>query len=572
MSPGAEGLDPVTGLPCGGLLERTLAAELAAAGAELRGLTLLLLDLEQYPGLAETYSVAQADAALQALAQRLREALPEARLGAFGEAGVIALLSDDRSGAAADREWLREIHGLVTGGIELPGTADALYLNPALGAALYPDHGTSARELLVRARLAARRAAAERPVACAFYQPPDPAVRKRVGLESTIQHGVAAGEFDFRYIPRFSASSGRIVGAEQQLVWRHPREGTLLPAEQLEADQLRHLHELLAETILSRAFEQWRAWQDQRFDPGAVAMSLPGRLLEDRTLLARFQTLMRRYRVPARALAVELPGAAALPAHPTAVTNLRELRRLGVQIILADVGRGLALLQQLQRLPLDALKLDAPLVAAVLADGPATAMAKAAGTMARELQLTLIADGVSSHAQLQYLLQQGCQIFQGPLVARGVEAQALPLRFLGGVTPVLTGPERRPEGERPLVVVVDDDPRLLRAAQRELRRGPWCLAVFDRPAEALQRLAAEPAAVLITDQRMPEMTGVELLRRVREVSPRTTRIIMSAHADVDTLAGAVNEGALFRFLGKPWERQALRQTVEAALAASTEGQ
>lgn len=558
--------DPVTGLICGDALERFVDERLQSAGRQLRGKSLIVVDLDQYWQLAETYSVAHADAALQAVAERVSARLPEANaVGAFGITSIAVLTGTALLPAAVEQPVLAALREALDGAVTLPDGDIEVFLNPRIGVAVFPDHGQRARELMINAALVASQRHQE---PWAFYRGADhDAARRRVEMDNLIQRGVRREEFGFLYAPRFGAGTGRMTGVEQQIVWHHPTRGAQPPEALLDEHHLRHLHELLGERALAAAVAQWRAWDDARFDPGRIALTLPGRLLDSERLPTLFRGLLRRYRVPPRVLSIELSGAALLRELTRAEDNLRALSQLGVGLTLANVGQGQSILEQVQSLPLDALKLDRSLVDGVLRHRAATALAKAGGALAQGLGIRLVADGVKSMEQLRLLTRHGCDEFQGPLVSGPLDADTLPLRFPGGLAAELTTGEGQAGQDLPRVVVVDDDQRLLRAVQRELRRGPWQLITFDRPADALQMIAENRVALLITDQRMPEMSGLELVRDTREVSPQTVCIIMSAHTDVGTLTEALNAGAVFRFLGKPWDREALRQAVTDGLAA-----
>lgn len=561
--------DPITGLACGAALLERIDHALSRAGEELRGMSLVSVDLNQYRQLAANYSVADADHVLKVLAERSRRGVSEAKvIGVFGESSVAVLMEEAMTPGAPRQPALQSLHQAVVGDVPLPASGEAIFLRPGIGVALFPDHGSTARELLVRAGVAAERAAKRHSAQWQFFSAPDDELeRRQVENESIVQRSIARGEFDVRYLPRFRSSTGRLSGVEQRLIWRHPRLGPIPPAEVLDDRQLRYLYDALEDFLLARAFGQWKAWADEGFDPARIAVQLPERVMQREGLVERIRSQLRRHRMPGHALSLELGGTATLKESSSLHVNLDGLRRLGIDLTLNNLGTGASILDQVQGLSPNALKMDGALVRRLPVDSVATAIARAACTLAQGLGTRLVADGVETTEQLRFLTQHGCEEFQGPLASAPVEAAAVPLQFAAGLPSADGSPATGESQALPQVVVVDDDPRVLRAIRRELRRGPWSLTVFDSPEDALRAVAATDVAVLIADQRMPQMSGLEVVRQARELSPQTVRIIMSAHADVHTLTRALNEGALFRFIGKPWERDALREAIAQGLSA-----
>jgi CheY-like chemotaxis protein len=216
----------------------------------------------------------------------------------------------------------------------------------------------------------------------------------------------------------------------------------------------------------------------------------------------------------------------------------------------------------LRALPIDVIKIDRSYVHDVLAPPSEVSMTRAVITMAHSLQMRVIAEGVESEGQLALLLAHRCDAIQGYYFSRPVPADAIS---------ALVHEDRRlpanlfdrPPRQRTLLLV-DDEENILASLKRLLRRGDYRIVTATSAAEGLQRLAEMDVDVIVSDQRMPNMTGVEFLRRAKDLYPHTVRIVLSGYTELQSITDAINEGAIYKFLTKPWEDDLLRANIEEA--------
>jgi FixJ family two-component response regulator len=258
-------------------------------------------------------------------------------------------------------------------------------------------------------------------------------------------------------------------------------------------------------------------------------------------------------------LAIELSEDSVMADVARSTQTLRELKALDIEIAIDDFGTGSSGLGALQRLPVDVIKVDRSFVQDVTASPESVSVTRAIITMAHGMQLRVLAEGVETEGQLGLLAANGCDLVQGNWLSPPVspeqmatllrEATMLPARFL-----------RRREQQRTLLLV-DDEENILAALKRLLRRDGYRIVTAHSGDEALQRLAEERVGVIVSDQRMPGMSGVEFLRRAKVLYPDTVRMTLSGFTDLQSIIDAVNEGAIYKFLTKPWDDELLRQHV-----------
>jgi CheY-like chemotaxis protein len=241
---------------------------------------------------------------------------------------------------------------------------------------------------------------------------------------------------------------------------------------------------------------------------------------------------------------------------------LHELKDIGVRLVVDDFGSGSTNLNFLKQLPLDQIKLHQSFVRDIGHNPEDLAISDAVISMAHSLHLRVTAEGVESEGQLALLADHGCDEFQGfyfSMPLSGEECGAI-LREQRSVPQEKLGRDR---GTR-TVLLVDDEQNVLSALARTLYGRDYQILKAESGPAALELLATHEVGVIICDQRMPDMSGVELFGRIRQMYPHTVRIILSGYADVGAVTDAINVGAVFKFLNKPWDKAQLCDIIEDA--------
>ncbi|MDR1646671.1 MAG: response regulator, partial [Zoogloeaceae bacterium] len=193
------------------------------------------------------------------------------------------------------------------------------------------------------------------------------------------------------------------------------------------------------------------------------------------------------------------------------------------------------------------------------------AIANATIALAQSLHMTTLAEGVETESQLQFLRQRGCTYMQGYLFSSPLDAAGC-ARLLRDARRLPAAPDEEPR-QRTLLLL-DDEPNILRALQRALRQEGYRILATTNPHEAFELLARHKVQVIISDQRMPEMSGTEFLSRVKEIYPDTVRIVLSGYSEIETITQAVNQGAIYKFFTKPWDDNQLRDNIREAFVVA----
>lgn len=376
----------------------------------------------------------------------------------------------------------------------------------------------------------------------------------------------AAGELWLAYQPQVCLTSGRIVGVEALLRWTSPAFGEVSPVEFVPvAENTGQIQELGA-WVLATACADAARWRGRGLPPVRVGVNVSALQFGQADVVAAVRRVLAQAGLPPQALAIEVTESALLHDVDSVAGALRQLQADGIEIALDDFGTGYSSLSRLRDLPIDLVKIDRSFVHDVAAAASAASVTRSVIHLAHELHLRVLAEGVETDEQLRLLVANGCDQIQGWVFSKGIPADAFADMLAEGraLPRELT---HRHTHERTLLLV-DDEPNIISALKRLFRRDGYKLLTAGSGAEALALLAAQHVDVIVTDQRMPGMTGVEFLHRAKELYPDTIRMTLSGYTELQSIIDAVNQGAVYKFLTKPWEDSRLREHVAQAFSVS----
>ena len=558
----------VTGLPNRAwLLDQIDAAMHAAQWApDAPGYAVLALDLPRIAEVKTHMGFGAGDTLAMALAARLRdEALPGARTVGLAHLAEteFALLVELPSGVS--REGLlaqvRELAGRMSQPVRLGATE--VFPQCCVGVAFFPGDANAPAALLECAQTARLDLHAGHGVA--HFRPESTTrARRALQVEAALWRAVQLSEFELHYQPQVDLVSGQIRGAEALLRWHSSELGPVQPGEFIPIAERSGLIGVVGDWVLRQACTDAARWRKGGMRRICVSVNLAASQLQRPDLAAQVQALLVETGADAGWLGVELTESMVMTDLNSATATLRALKAIGVQISLDDFGTGYSSLSSLSRLPIDVVKVDRSFVRDVTADAQDVSVTRAIIHMTHSLQMRALAEGVETEGQLSLLVAAGCDEVQGYCFSPAVPAAAFEAQLREGRR-LPDRYVRRPSTERPrTLLLVDDEPNILAALKRLLRRDGYRILLAGSAAEGLQLLAANEVDVIVSDQRMPGMTGVEFLHRAKDLYPETLRLVLSGYTELQSIIDAVNEGAIYRFLTKPWDDERLRAHVAEA--------
>jgi diguanylate cyclase (GGDEF)-like protein/PAS domain S-box-containing protein len=420
--------DPVTGLPNRFAFADRLEQQIAAARAIAGGFALYVIDLDHFNQINDSLGHTAGDEVLAQVADRLRQTLgPTDLLARMGGDEFTIILQDAVTADQTAQVALRLLAALEEP-IMLAG--HELFVSASIGISLYPSDGVDATTLLKHADNALYRAKAAGRNGVSWFVPElGRATMARLELSNQLRRAITQRQFELYYQPQISLVSGRVVGVESLIRWRHPERGLLPPGEFIPVAEESHLMSRISAWVLQEASRQAALWRLAGLPPLRMAVNISARQFERDDIVQLVSTALWQSGLEPRWLDLEITESVLMHDPEGSARRITQLRAMGVRISIDDFGTGYSSLAYLQRFPVDTLKIDRSFVAALGAGaqvdaGPAALM-QAIIALAHSLGLTVVGEGVETLAQHTLLRNLGCDEAQGYLFAYPLPADQL---------------------------------------------------------------------------------------------------------------------------------------------------
>jgi diguanylate cyclase (GGDEF)-like protein/PAS domain S-box-containing protein len=425
--------DLLTGLPNRALFKDRLTQAIANARRHGLLLAVMFLDLDRFKSVNDTLGHLVGDELLQLVSQRLRHCLREGdTLARIGGDEFMLLLPHIRT-----RDNAAYIAEKIIAALKTPFHLNSheLYISASIGIAIYPDDGTTQETLIKHADIAMYSAKDQGRNDFRFFDSGlNQHLTGRMAVESDLRRGLQRGEFEMHYQPKVDTIHGRIIGMEALIRWHHPQRGLVHPDEFISVAEESGLIAPMSDWVLDTVCRQARAWQDQALPPTALAVNLPARHIEHPDFVDQFVRVLRDHRLEGRGIGIEITESTLMRDMEGSVHKLRQLSDMGVEISIDDFGTGYSSLSYLKRLPVHCLKIDRSFVHDLHSQDNGAPLVAGIAAMAKGLRLNLVAEGVETQAQLEFLRQIGCDAYQGYLFSQPVSA-AEATRMLAATPP-----------------------------------------------------------------------------------------------------------------------------------------
>ena len=416
--------DPLTGLGNRARLEENLQRAIDRSRQTREPVALFYVDLDNFRAVNDKFGHKVGDRYLGEAASRLNRFMPDGAQLYRHSGDKFAITIDTLDVTSALENTLREqADGVLRGLSEsYPLGENLLNMSVSIGIAVFPGDGETAEQIVASAEAAmyVAKKNGRNNVRFASAQLTG-TMRKQLALASEIRRGLERGEFEPFYQPVVDVELGRVIGAEALLRWRHPENGLMPPSEFIQVAEESGLINQLGELCLIKAHEQAQIWasRNRRI---RVSVNLSVRQVHDGKILQILRGFGSAPGSRERLIDFELTESALLDSTEYSHTMLTEIKRLGFRIGLDDFGTGYSSFSYLQRLPIDKIKIDRQFVTAMGGSKQALAIVSATLTLAQNLDLGVIAEGVESTEQMRQLRILGCKFQQGFYFARALPA------------------------------------------------------------------------------------------------------------------------------------------------------
>lgn len=409
--------DTLTELPNRNLLLDRLAHAIDHGQRNAKFVAVLHLNLDRFKEVNDNLGRAIGDALLQAVATRLRTiSYPDDTVArSEGDEFIVVLESlakDDLSAFAASR---------ILRSLDAPFHVHGheLFITGSIGISLYPKDGQDADSLLKNANAAMHSSKIIGQTNIQFYtQEVNDRSLRRLVMENNLRRALERNELELHYQPQANLESGIVIGVEALLRWNHPEFGFIAPDEFIPLAEETGLIIPIGEWVLRAACTQFRSWQDEKLPIQSVAVNLSSIQFTDGDLLKLVVDTLHETKIVASCLELEITESSAMHDIENSITILDNLKAMGVQLAIDDFGTGHSSLNYLSRLPLTRLKIDRSFVRDITTSTDADAITKAVISMAHSLKLKVIAEGVETEDQVNFLRSELCDEIQGYYCSR----------------------------------------------------------------------------------------------------------------------------------------------------------
>ncbi|MEB3901412.1 EAL domain-containing protein [Pseudomonas putida] len=424
--------DALTHLPNRTLFQDRLYTALQQAERHKAWVVLMFLDLDRFKPINDSLGHAAGDRMLKDMAQRLLACVDDDDTVARMGGDEFTLLLQPR--ASREMALNRAIHVAenILGSLVRPFVLEnrEFFVTASIGIALSPQDGSELSQLMKNADTAMYHAKERGKNNFQFYQADmNASALERLELESDLRHALEQNEFILYYQPQFSGDGKRLTGAEALLRWRHPRRGLVPPGDFIPVIEELGLVVDVGDWVLREASRQLKAWHKAKVRVPKVSVNISARQFSDGQLGTRIATILEEIGLPPACLELELTESILMRDVDEAMQILDGLKVLGLSIAVDDFGTGYSSLNYLKQFPIDVLKIDRTFVDGLPEGEQDAQIARAIIAMAHSLNLAVIAEGVETHEQLEFLREHGCDEVQGYLFGRPMPAGQFEAQF-----------------------------------------------------------------------------------------------------------------------------------------------
>ncbi|MDD5249821.1 MAG: EAL domain-containing protein [Rhodocyclaceae bacterium] len=540
--------DALTGLPNRLLLEDRANEAVGHARQHERCVALLCVNLDRFRFVNESLGHIAGDDALRTMAKRFSDCVRAAGTVSRLSGDTFAILLDDLNDTAPAGKMAAALLQAAARPLAVAGTE--VLLSACAGIALFPNDGADFDALLRNADAALAKARENgRNTYSYFTQDLNERARHALAMAAELRRALDQGWFVVHYQPQVDTANGKITGVEALIRMQHPQQGLIQPNEFIAVAEETGMIVPIGVWVMREACRQLKRWQ-QAGHALTMAVNLSPLQFTDPQLFTTIAEVIAAEDVDEHAIELEFTESAITRNAKTTLGVMKRLKEMGVRLSIDDFGTGYSSLNYLKQFPIDRIKIDQSFVRNLTTDPSDASIVQAIVAMSRALGVTTVAEGVETESQAGYLRSLHCDSLQGfflghPAPAADIEALLGSKQMVDRQAPART------------LLIVDDEENVLHAIRRLLRSEGYRILVAASGAAALDLLGKNDVGVILSDQRMPGMTGTELLQRVRKMYPAIVRIILSGYSEATTITDAINQGEIYKYITKPWENAEL---------------
>jgi diguanylate cyclase (GGDEF)-like protein/PAS domain S-box-containing protein len=424
--------DVLTELPNRSLLAASLAEAMRYAASEAKWAAVAFLDVDDFKPINDSLGHGAGDELLKALSKRMvRSAGPRDTIIRLGGDEFVVILADLPNGVEAVSGSVKKLKAAISEPIRIAG--HDVRVTSSIGVAIYPNDGADVDTLLINADTAMYHAKQNGKDNYQLFTPDLTAkARERLSLQKELQTAISESQFVLFYQPQVEVKTGRVFAVEALIRWMHPVRGLVPPMQFIPLAEETGLIMEIGDWVLEEACRQNKEWQAKGMPPIVVSVNVSPRQFKDKDLAHRVAEKLQRTGLAPQYLELEVTESLIMHDLDQAIATMEKLKDLGVRLSIDDFGTGYSSLTALRRFPVHRLKIDKSFIQHVLTSESDTALASAMISLGQRLKLRVIAEGVETDQQIQFLKENNCDEMQGYYFSKPVTA--------ADVEPILRSP------------------------------------------------------------------------------------------------------------------------------------
>jgi diguanylate cyclase (GGDEF)-like protein/PAS domain S-box-containing protein len=556
--------DVLTGLPNRSLFNDRLEQAARIATRYHRKMAVLFLDLDNFRPINDSLGHGIGDKVLMEVARRIKDRIRPGDSVARMEADEFAVLLPD----LARGEDVIGIVESILSDLAKPYLADneKLRLTASIGVALSDGKLATPVQLIQQAEAAMHKAKDEGRNTHHWYAGElTQDANQKVILRNELQRAIETEQLVVHYQPLIDGRTGQVRGSEALVRWEHGERGLISPGDFIPIAEDTGQIIPLGRWVLEQACRDNKALHDAGYRDHVVSVNVSPLQLRQKHFLETVESALLKSGLEAEFLDLEIIESVMLQDTRELLQTLNGIKALGVGLSIDDFGTGFSSLSYIKILPATKLKIDRSFINDVIRDKCDSAITVGVISMAHHLSLNVVAEGVETEAQASFLSKNNCDLLQGFYFSKPLPFDGYQAYLTSKESPdvhVKAGSEDH--SEQPTLLLLDDEENILKALARVLRRDGYRILTSSNASDAFTLLAENDVQVVLSDQRMPEISGTEFLSQVKAIYPATVRIVLSGYTDLKSVTDAINEGAIYKFLTKPWDDKEIRNHIKKA--------
>ncbi len=557
--------DSLTGLYNRSFLNEYMEGAIARASLSSTEFIVLAIGIDRFHVINESLGSEQADNLLKQIANRLKTGLHTSDLLARVTGAKFSIVMEQIDSPQTIATRVDYFQKILAAPYQLTDTD--VTLTTSVGICVYPRDGETPNTLLDNAYFALNSSRREGLGASHFYSPELNSLSvRRVSLESKLRRALENKEFVLHYQPKIDIESGTLHSVEALIRWLDPETNSLIsPAEFIPMLEETGLVIPVGEWIFEQVCHDMLRWKMNRHSIN-VAINISPVQFKGDGLAEMINKVLNNNGIDPARIECELTESALLDNNDRNIEKLYKMKAIGVDIAIDDFGTGYSSLSYLSTLPLDALKIDRTFVSKTTTDPSSAAIVKTVIHLAHNLGLKVVAEGAEELAQVGFLQKHHCDLIQGFYFSKPLPADQL-IDFCENKMKAFRDTFNQRKDKT--LLVLDDEICIVDILCKIFEQEGYNVIGTTDINTAFDTLSTHDVGVILCDQRMPAMSGTEFLSKVKDIYPDTQRIILSGFSNMDDIINAINKGAIYKFIKKPWDSTLLKETIHDAFRIYT---